>query len=51
METPLPPMGYWWLPLVSLFVVGVSLYVDGDLRKLLGDIDNLEKLKYDYKKV
>lgn len=49
--TPFPAIGFWWLPITALFILAVSLYVDTDLRKLTRDIDLLEKMKYEYKKV
>ncbi|GAB5030904.1 Hypothetical protein NocV09_00401790 [Nannochloropsis oceanica] len=49
--TPYPAIGFWWLPVTALFVLAVSLHVDRDLRRLTKEIDLLDKLKYDYKKV
>ncbi len=47
----MPGIGFWWLPITALFILAVALYVDTDLRRLTRDIDVLEMLKYQYKKV
>lgn len=49
--TPFPSVGYWWLPLAGLGILLVALYVDKDLGRLQKDIESLEKLRYNYKKV
>lgn len=50
-EAPIPGISVWWLPLTPLFIVLAALYVDYDLRRLDSDINHLEQLKYQYKKV
>lgn len=49
--TPCPGAGFWWLPFAGLCILLVALYVDRDLRRLHKDIESLEKLKYNFKKV
>ena len=51
LETLRPSLVYWWLPLSPIFLLCFSLYVDKDLRKLVEDVNYLEKLKYEHKKV
>merc|ERR1712146_315489 len=51
LETLRPSLVYWWLPLSPAFLLSFSLYVDNDMRKLVEDVNYLEKLKYEYKKV
>jgi hypothetical protein len=50
-EYPSPAMGFYWLPLAPLFILLVALYIDWDIRHMSNDIEHLEKLKYEYKKV
>ncbi len=49
--TPYPGVGFWWLPFTGVFIVLLSLYVDGDIRRLEKEIERLEKMKYPFKKV
>lgn len=47
----MPSMGFWWLPLTPLFIISTGIYIDYDLIRLDHDINHLEQLKYDFKKV
>ena len=45
------PPALWWLPGGCALSAGVAAYVDRDIASLLSDVEKLEGLKYDYKKV
>ncbi len=45
------PAALWWLPGGCALSFLVALYVDRDIASLLSDVEKLEGLKYDYKKV
>ena len=45
------PWVLWWLPGGSLVSFALATYVDRDIATMLRDVEGLESLKYDYKKV
>ena len=45
------PWPVWWLPFGSVLSLGASLMIDRDFRSIKGEIEELEALKYDFKKV
>jgi len=41
----------FWLPIVDLAGVGFALYLDSDLSGSLHDVEELEGLKYEFKRI
>merc|ERR1711918_83139 len=42
-ESLRPSLVYWWLPLSPVFLMFFSLYVDRDIRRLVEDVNYLDK--------
>lgn len=41
----------YWLPLINIAGFLLVVYIDYDTKKTIEEVDNLEKMKYEYKKV
>jgi hypothetical protein len=45
------PVVLWWLPFGALASLGITVYVDRDVKALLSDVDVLDGLKYQHKSI